>query len=77
MKVKLVTRDNAFVRDGDIPPFQPPPEVITWGSRVFVHGLAHRPDAKNNTSGLPEVYFEGLAYPLEVADAETRKEPAQ
>jgi len=63
MKIQLLTRDHGFVRDGEIPPFRPAPEVITWGSRVFVHD-----ETANVEDPEVEVYIEGLAYPLEVAD---------
>ena len=72
MKLKLMTRDGGFVRDGEIPPFTPPPEVITWGSRVFVHEHAHRPGAVPLTD-VPLTYVEGMAYPIEVMDL--RSEP--
>lgn len=63
MKVKLFTRDGGLVRDGEIPPFHPPPEVISWGSRVFVWNDEYTLDD-------PDVvgYVEGLLYPIEVAD---------
>lgn len=64
MKIKLFTRDGGFVRDGEIPPFLIPPEVITWGSRTFVHDEKFTP-----LHGEPTGYVEGLAYPLEAADA--------
>lgn len=82
MKIKLITRDGGFVRDAEIPPFTPPPEVVTWGTRVFVHGLAHHPDAlkrghrDDSPSPLPLAYIEGLMYPLEAADAFTSADSA-
>ncbi len=65
MKIKLLTRDGGFVRDGEIPPFHPPPQVITWGTRCFVHGLAFHPTDADNE---PAIYLEGLMYLLEVVD---------
>jgi len=62
-----MTRDGGFVRDGEVPPMTPLPEVITWGSRVFVHCLAHRPEARN-LSELPAEYIESMAFSLEVID---------
>lgn len=32
----LYTRDGHFVTGVHVPTFDPPPEVIAWGSRVFV-----------------------------------------
>jgi hypothetical protein len=65
MKIKLFTRDGGFVRDGEIPPFLIPPEVITWGSRSFVFSE----DPQYTDAGAVAGYVEGLAYPLEVSDA--------
>jgi hypothetical protein len=62
MKIRLVTRDGGHVRDGEIPPLLHPPEVITWGSRAFVRFT------QDVRTGLPQLYVEGLAYPLDVAD---------
>lgn len=69
MKIMLITRDGGFVRDGDIPPYQPPPEVITWGTRVFVRAIMPTP-----SSDAPVTYVEGLMYSLEVADSYTGRE---
>lgn len=35
-KAKLYTRDGQFVADVDMPPFNPPADVIVWGTRHFV-----------------------------------------
>jgi hypothetical protein len=35
LKVKLLTASGEFVFEHDLPPFDKPPEVIIWGSRVF------------------------------------------
>lgn len=48
VKIRLLTRQADFVVSVFIPPFDPPPEVIVWGSRVF----ARR----------PEGYLEVFAY---------------
>lgn len=39
MKIKLFTRDGGFVRDAEIPPFVLMPEVMLWGSRIFVRNI--------------------------------------
>lgn len=62
MKVELLTRDHGFVTRGEIPPFQPPPEVVTWGTRVFV-----RDDTLNVEDHEVIVYREGLLYHLDAA----------
>jgi hypothetical protein len=36
MKVKLYTRGDGFVTEGELPPYNEPPEVLFWGERVFV-----------------------------------------
>lgn len=36
MNIKLFTRDGGFVTDAVIPRFDPPPEVILWGNRMFI-----------------------------------------
>ena len=51
--VKLFTRNGDFVHDGEIPPFNPAPEAIAWGSRVFFR-------ASSSTNH----YYEGMIYPL-------------
>lgn len=60
MTVKLFTRHGGLVRRGEIPPFRPPPEVLTWGPRVFVWDDEYTQDD-------PDVvgYVEGLSYPLD------------
>lgn len=63
MKIKLFTRDGGFVRDGMLPPFLIPPEVISWGARVFVLDATQMGDADD-----PTHYKEGMLYPLDVAD---------
>lgn len=36
MNVKLLTAAGEFVRDATILPFKTAPDVIIWGSRVFI-----------------------------------------
>ncbi len=67
MKIILQTRDGGFVGAAEIPPFHPPPEVVTWGSRVFVHELAHHAHIHRSASA-QWVYVEGVAFPLAVTD---------
>jgi len=57
MRIELRTRDGGIVHDAEIPPFEPPPEVVSWGTRIFVH-------QGNDTDGGPEQYREGLLWPL-------------
>lgn len=33
---KLYTREGGFVTDIEIPPFDPPADVVIWGARTFV-----------------------------------------
>ena len=35
--VKLTTKFGEFVTNVQVPPMQPMPEVIGWGSRIFVY----------------------------------------
>lgn len=35
---RLLTPDGGFVVRVQLPPFVKPPEVVQWGSRVFVQG---------------------------------------
>lgn len=45
MKVKLETSEGNFVHEGVLPPFNPAPEVVFWGIRVFKqHAIEKRPD---------------------------------
>lgn len=50
IKVILHTREGEYVTTVLVPQFNPKPEVIIWGSRVFI-----------NPQGL-EGYYEGFAY---------------
>lgn len=61
MKIKLLTRDGGFVHQAEIPPFAPPPEVIGWGSRIFVRRDESESDRERV---ITVVYREGLAYVL-------------
>lgn len=36
IRVRLVTRGGDFVREVEIAPFEPPPDVLVWGSRLFL-----------------------------------------
>jgi len=58
VRVHLYTRDGGFVTEATIPPFAPPPEVITWGARLFVidDGRTDRDDT------VPIRYVEGIAW---------------
>lgn len=49
MWVRLYTKANEFVVAAEIPPFEPPPEILMWGERVFRHESEDR-------------YTEGLAW---------------
>lgn len=50
LKVKLCTRDGGFVAEINVPPLNPPYEVILWGQRVFVW------------DGKAQFYREGLMF---------------
>jgi hypothetical protein len=58
MRVHLFTRDGGFVHEVSIPPFHPPPEIISWGSRLFMcdDGRTERDEA------VPVRYVEGKPY---------------
>jgi hypothetical protein len=49
-KVKLTTRDGGFVTEIQVPPLNPPYEVVVWGQRVFVW------------DGATQTYREGLMF---------------
>lgn len=61
MKIKLFTRDAGFVHEADIPPFLLPPEVVTWGSRVFTKDDRSIVEADGSRTVR---YTEGILYPL-------------
>lgn len=44
MRVRLYTRDGGYVTTAHIPPFDPAPEVILFGSRVFVKAATSQVD---------------------------------
>lgn len=65
MPVKLYTRDGGFVHAATIPPMQPPPEVLVWGSRVFVRGLGTQTGvALELDHTVTLVYTEAFAFTL-------------
>lgn len=35
VKVPLLTRNGEFVVTVEVPPFQPPADIIIWGARIF------------------------------------------
>ena len=49
--VILETRDTQFVARVEVPPFNPPAEIILWGSRYFIQTQD------------PNTYREGLCVP--------------
>ena len=55
MLTTLYTRDNQPVIQVDVPPFDPPPEVIIYGTRCFVRETFTRYTMKPR-------YIEGLAW---------------
>lgn len=68
MTVKLFTRDGGFVHEAAIPPFNPPPEVIGWGSRVFVRGADYDGTIQFDDVGTTIVnYTEALCFVLPAA----------
>jgi hypothetical protein len=71
MRVQLETRDRGFVHAAEIPPFVPPPEVISWGTRIFVHSRVHAPVDSDLSE--PEIYIEGLLWPLVEVPADVRR----
>lgn len=64
LPITLETRDGHQVLPApvNLPPFQLPPEVITWGARVF-----YLAPGQEGVVSAPVRYVEGMAYPLEVA----------
>lgn len=61
MRVKLLTRNRKDVAIIDIPDFWPHPEVVQWGSRVFVHDI--EPWAEFDETGKLLVrYLEGMLF---------------
>ena len=64
-KVRLFTRAGEYVCTVMVPDFDPPVEVITWGSRCFVlHG---------NRASSTIKYVEGMAYAA-IGDVQYEKE---
>jgi hypothetical protein len=58
IKVILHTREGEYVTTVDVPPMNPMPEIIIWGSRVFF-----KPDRCKG-------YYEGLAWVVPVTPIE-------
>lgn len=53
-RVRLYTRQGGYVCTVDVPNFDPPVEVISWGSRYFV--------LNGNKSGGTVKYVEGMHF---------------
>ena len=64
MKVILTTRDGGFVHESTIPPMTPPPEVIVWGTRVFVYRLEGSIGRASISEPLPLTYVEGVIWTI-------------
>jgi hypothetical protein len=62
MRVKLLTRDGGFVREGNTPPFHPPPEAMIWGTRIFMRRGEYEPGTE------PVDYYEGMAWSMDVEE---------
>lgn len=58
--VKLETEAGELVQEGETPPFEAKPTVITWGSRTFVFDRTERPEA----AAAVDVYRERFAVAL-------------
>jgi hypothetical protein len=41
LKIPLLTSSGEYVTTVEIPPFQKVPDIIVWGSRMFVHKVRH------------------------------------
>lgn len=67
--IQLQTRDGDFLADKEIPPFNPLPEIVLWGARVFAKQPATVED------GARQVYREGLVWAI-VEPRETQPQPA-
>lgn len=55
-KAKLYTREGRFVADVDMPPFNPPADVVVWGTRHFVFRR------RGEGGDTYDDYFEGMAW---------------
>ena len=53
--VRLVNRDNQFVEEVVIPRFNPPADVVLWGSRFFIY--------RDDENG-QRTYREGMLWPV-------------
>jgi hypothetical protein len=42
MEVELRTKDGGLVTRAVLPPFDPPPDVLLWGARIFTRADAGR-----------------------------------
>jgi hypothetical protein len=69
MKVRLEASNSGFAYSTEIPPFDKPPDVLMWGTRVFRY-VHERID-----TGLvrTHVYREAFAYHLVGSEAEVDK----
>lgn len=56
MKITLYTKDGALTHDADIPPFNPAPDVVFWGTRIF--------QLKEMRANNHPIYFEAFSFAL-------------
>ena len=71
MKAKLLTRDGDLVHEFDLPPFQLLPEVMFWGSRVFI---LREPFTQSSSKKTAPDYFEACCWSVDVSDFFSSKE---
>lgn len=65
MKIRLLTMAGEFVHEATIAPFLVVPEIILWGTRVFVvRGSVTLPDEVQGDGSFVWNYYEGVLYPL-------------
>ena len=64
MFIELYTRDDGFVAGAQIPDFEGLPEVILWGSRVFVRYRDDNDELEYLDPGDAARYTEAFTYAI-------------
>lgn len=71
MRVKLYDRRGVYVATAHVPPFDPAPEVILFGSRTFVRDVTSVVEPDDTVS---HRYVEGLLITVDPRTGMTRSE---
>lgn len=64
MKIRLFTQDGGFVTEAVVPLFAPAPDVILWGTRVFISPAVDHVVRQSEWAAGDMAFVEAFAYAL-------------